>query len=163
MNVITSHLMIRTASGKYVPAPKLDVLQVAAQYMVRDIGGVPLETPRATQNFLVATLAPREAEVFCMITLDNRHRVIRFHELFNGTIDGASVHPREVVKACLADNCAAVILAHNHPSGIPEPSQADEMITYRLRDALGLVDVRVLDHIIVGGTKCVSFAERGLI
>ncbi|HEV2700046.1 MAG TPA: JAB domain-containing protein, partial [Steroidobacteraceae bacterium] len=94
---------------------------------------------------------------------DTRHRLIAFEELFRGTIDGASVHPREVVRQTLARNSAAVILAHNHPSGVAEPSQADELITQRLRDALALVDVRVLYHLIVGGDRCMSFAERGLL
>ena len=103
-----------------------------------------------------------EHERFCAIWLDNRHRVIRFDELSRGTIDGASVYPREVVKAALSVNAAACIFAHNHPSGISEPSQADERITRRLRDALALVDIRVLDHIVIGQTS-VSFAERGLL
>ena len=125
--------------------------------------GPALESPQATQAFLVAQLRDRPYEVFCCLHLDNRHRLIAFDELFRGTIDGASVHPREVVRQALARNAAAVILAHNHPSGVAEPSQADELITQRLRDALGLVDIRVLDHLIVGDTRCVSFAERGLI
>jgi DNA repair protein RadC len=101
--------------------------------------------------------------VFCALFLDNRHRLIACDELFRGTIDGASVHPREVVRQALARNAAAVILAHNHPSGIAEPSQADELITLRLKDALGLVDIRVLDHLIVGDSRCVSLAERGVL
>ena len=125
--------------------------------------GPALANPRATREFLRARLRDRDHEVFCCLFLDNRHRVICFDEVFRGTIDGASVHPREVVKLALARNAAAVILAHNHPSGIAEPSQADELITGRLREALALVDIRVLDHIVVGDGACVSFAERGLI
>ncbi|HWJ05484.1 MAG TPA: DNA repair protein RadC [Steroidobacteraceae bacterium] len=125
--------------------------------------GPPLANPRATREFLRARLRDRDHEVFCCLFLDNRHRVIAFDEVFRGTIDGASVHPRDVVKLALARNAAAVILAHNHPSGVAEPSQADEMITGRLRDALALVDIRVLDHIVVGDGACVSFAERGLL
>ena len=125
--------------------------------------GPALSNPRATREFLRAQLRDRDHEVFCCLFLDNRHRVIAFDEIFRGTIDGASVHPRDVVKLALARNAAAVILAHNHPSGIAEPSQADEMITGRLRDALALVDIRVLDHIVVGDGACVSFAERGLL
>ena len=102
-------------------------------------------------------------EVFCCVYLDSRHRFLGFEELFRGTIDGASVHPREVVKRALSRNAAAIILAHNHPSGIPEPSQADEFITRRLKDALGLVDIRLLDHLIVGDSGCESLAERGLL
>jgi DNA repair protein RadC len=108
-------------------------------------------------------LATREFETFCLIYLDNRHRLIACEDLFRGTIDGASVHPREVVKEALRHNAAAVILAHNHPSGVAEPSHADELITRRLREALQLVDIRVLDHLIVAGGETVSFAERGLI
>jgi DNA repair protein RadC len=125
--------------------------------------GPPLANPRATRDYLRARLRDRDHEVFCCLFLDNRHRVIAFDEVFRGTIDGASVHPRDVVKLALGRNAAAVILAHNHPSGIAEPSQADEMITGRLRDALALVDIRVLDHIVVGDGTCVSFAERGLL
>ena len=95
--------------------------------------------------------------------LDGRHRVIEYVELFRGTIDGASVHPREVVKLALAKNAAALVLAHPHPSGVAEPSQADEILTRRLRDALQLVDIRVLDHIVVAGGAAVSFAELGLL
>jgi DNA repair protein RadC len=125
--------------------------------------GPALSNPRATREFLRAQLRDRDHEVFCCLFLDNRHRVLCFEEVFRGTIDGASVHPREVVKLALARNAAGVILAHNHPSGIAEPSQADELITCRLRDALALVDIRVLDHVVVGDGSCVSFAERGLI
>ena len=125
--------------------------------------GPPLANPMATRDYLRAQLRDRDHEVFCCLFLDNRHRVLAFDEVFRGTIDGASVHPRDVVKLALARNAAAVILAHNHPSGVAEPSQADEMITGRLRDALALVDIRVLDHIVVGDAVCVSFAERGLI
>ena len=114
-------------------------------------------------DFLIARLRDREHEVFCCLFLDSRHRLISFEELFRGTVDGASVHPREVVKQALARNATAVILAHNHPSGIAEPSQADEIITTRLRDALALVDIRVLDHLIVGDGTCASLAERGIV
>jgi DNA repair protein RadC len=125
--------------------------------------GPALESPRATRTFLVAQLRDLPYEVFCCLHLDNRHRLIAFDELFRGTIDGASVHPREVVRQALYRNAAAVILAHNHPSGVAEPSHADELITLRLRDALGLVDIRVLDHLIVGDSRCVSLAERGVL
>jgi DNA repair protein RadC len=122
-----------------------------------------LSNPRATREFLRMRLRDRPYEVFCCVYLDNRNRVIGFEELFRGTIDGASVHPREVVKEALARNAAAVILAHNHPSGIAEPSQADELITRRLKEALGLLDIRVLDHLVIGDSGCESFAERGLL
>ena len=147
---------------------KYAVLQAALELSRRHYAelmqaGPALANPRATRDFLRARLRDRDHEVFCCLFLDNRHRVIAFDEVFRGTIDGASVHPREVVKLALTRNAAAVILAHNHPSGIAEPSQADELITGRLRDALALVDIRVLDHIVVGDSACVSFAERGLL
>ncbi|HEX4025075.1 MAG TPA: DNA repair protein RadC [Steroidobacteraceae bacterium] len=125
--------------------------------------GPALDSPQTTRQFLRAQLRDSPHEVFCCLHLDNRHRLIAFDELFRGTIDGASVHPREVVKQALARNAAAVILAHNHPSGVAEPSQADQLITQRLRDALQLVDIRVLDHLIVADNGCLSFAERGLL
>ena len=122
-----------------------------------------LESPAATRRYLAIRFSDLEHEVFCVLFLDNRHRVIACEDLFRGTIDGASVHPREVVKQALAHNAAAVILAHNHPSGVAEPSQADELITARLKDALALVDIRVLDHLIVAAGKVASLAERGLL
>lgn len=122
-----------------------------------------LNSPDRTRDFLKARLRAHTREVFACLFLDNRHRVISFEELFGGTIDGASVHPREVVRRVLFHNAAAVIFAHNHPSGVAEPSHADRAITTRLRDALGLVDVRVLDHFVVGDAEVVSFAERGLL
>jgi DNA repair protein RadC len=125
--------------------------------------GPSLSSPRATRDFLVAKLRDLEHEVFCCLYLDKRHRLIHFEELFRGTIDGASVHPREIVKLALKRNAAAIIIAHNHPSGIAEPSQADELITQRVKEALGLVDIRLLDHIVVGDGVSVSLAERGLV
>ncbi|MGE0116031.1 MAG: DNA repair protein RadC [Steroidobacteraceae bacterium] len=125
--------------------------------------GPALLNPQATRNYLHMRLRDLPHEVFCCLYLDNRHRVIAFEELFRGTLDGANVHPREVVKRALAHNAAALILAHNHPSGVAEPSHADELITRRLKEALNLVDIRVLDHLIVGDSHCESFAERGLL
>jgi len=115
------------------------------------------------RHFVTLKLGDRQAEVFAAMFLNNRHSVIEFREMFFGTIDGTSVYPREVVKAALEVNAAAVIFAHNHPSGIAEPSNADILITERLTKALGLIDIRVLDHFVVGGTTVTSFAERGLI
>ncbi len=125
--------------------------------------GTALTNPSMSRDYLYSRLATYEYEVFAALFLDNRHRVIAFEEMFKGTIDGATVHPREVVKAALGYNAAAVIFAHNHPSGIAEPSQADQNITQRLKEALAMVDIRVLDHFIIGDDECVSFAERGLI
>jgi len=129
----------------------------------RHAPGSNLTSPTGTTDYLRVKFADYKNEVFCAIFLDNRHRVLRFDEMFQGTIDGASVYPRIVVQRALEINAAAVIFAHNHPSGIAEPSNADEQITRRLKDALALVDVRVLDHIVVGITETVSFAERGLL
>jgi DNA repair protein RadC len=122
-----------------------------------------LENPDVTREFLASRLRHLPYEVFACLFLDNRHRVIDFEEMFHGTIDGASVHPREIVRRALHHNAAAIIFAHNHPSGIAEPSRADVQLTRRLVDALTLVDVRVLDHFVVGDGNGVSFAERGLI
>ena len=139
-------------------------LELARRHYAEALRAGPLlDSPRATRDFLIARLRDSPHELFCCLHLDNRHRLIAFDELFRGTIDGASVHPREVVKEVLARNAAAVILSHNHPSGVAEPSQADELITQRLREALALIDVRVLDHLIVAGGDVTSLAERGLI
>ena len=125
--------------------------------------GAEMSSPTMVRNFLILKLGDRDAESFCVLFLDNRHRVIEFREMFQGTIDGAGVYPREVVKTALQLNSAAVILAHNHPSGVAEPSVADEMITKRLQSALALVDIRTLDHCIVAGGEVVSLAERGIL
>jgi len=140
------------------------VMELARRYFREELDrGDAITSPSATRRFLSARLRDLPHEVFCCLHLDTRHRVIGFEELFRGTIDGASVHPREVVKRTLALNAAAVVFAHNHPSGVAEPSDADRRLTRRLVDALSLVDVRVLDHFVVGDGEAVSFAERGLI
>jgi len=125
--------------------------------------GEAIRSPADTETFLRARLRDRPHEVFCCLFLDNRHRVLGFDELFRGTIDGTSVYPREVVKQALSVNAAAVILAHNHPSGVAEPSQADERITRRIRAALELVDIRLLDHLIIGDGASTSLASRGML
>ena len=122
-----------------------------------------LSNPRDSGDYLRARLRHLPYEVFGCLFLDNRHRVLAFEELFRGTVDGASVHPREVVRACLQHNASAVIFAHNHPSGVAEPSAADRAITHDLRDALQLVGVRVLDHLVIGSGEPVSMAARGLL
>ena len=141
-------------------------LQAGLEMARRHLGealerGKPLTDPAATRKYLLAKLRDMPHEVFSCLYLDNRHRVIAFEELFRGTIDGASVPPREVVRASLKHNAAALIFAHNHPSGVAEPSDADRRLTRRLSDALALVDIRVLDHFVVGDGEVVSFAERG--
>ena len=125
--------------------------------------GCALTSPGAVRDFLRVLLADREHEVFVCVWLDAQHRVISWEEIFRGTLTQTSVYPREIVKAALKANAAAVIFAHPHPSGVAQPSQADELLTRNLKDALSLVDVKVLDHFIVAGHASISFAERGLI
>ena len=120
-----------------------------------------LESPQAVRDYLKARLRHEPHEVFACLFLDSKHRVLAFEVLFHGSIDGASVYPRQVVKRALAHNAAALILTHNHPSGVTEPSQADRLLTKRLQEALALIDVRVLDHFIVGDGEPLSLAERG--
>ncbi|PSJ42782.1 hypothetical protein C7I36_08940 [Zobellella taiwanensis] len=120
-----------------------------------------LTSPELTRQYLQARLRDAPREVFALLLLDNQHRVIKFHELFFGTLDAAAVYPREIVALALKLGAAAVILVHNHPSGVAEPSRADRMITERIQAALGLLDIRVLDHLVVGDGETVSFAERG--
>jgi DNA repair protein RadC len=140
------------------------VTEMARRHLAEELErGEAMSDPGRVRRFLSARLRDLPHEVFACLYLDNRHRVIQYEELFRGTIDGASVPPREVVKAALGRNAAAVIFAHNHPSGVAEPSDADQRITRRLRDALSLVDIRVLDHFVVGDGMAVSFAERGLL
>lgn len=153
--------------GNYVfkaPVDEETLLAVASQIREqRFFRERTIHSPSDTRDFLIAKLALREREVFAVIFLDTRHGVLAFEELFSGTIDAAEVHPREIVRRALHHNAAAVILAHNHPSGVTDPSTADCAITRRLRDALALVGVRVLDHVVVGGNSAASFAEKGLL
>jgi DNA repair protein RadC len=125
--------------------------------------GAALTSPANVKDLCTLRMGALEHEVFEVIFLDNRHRVIEFEEMFRGTINTANVHPREVVKRALALNAAAVILAHNHPSGMTDPSDADRRITRQMKEALDLVEIRVLDHVIVGGASSMSFAEAGMI
>lgn len=140
------------------------ILELARRHLGETVRrGDAISSPEDTCRFLVSRLRDYPYEVFACLFLDNRHRVIELVEMFRGTINGASVHPREVVRAALHHNAAAVILCHNHPSGDAEPSQADLKITQRLTEALTLIDVRVLDHIVIGDGNTVSFAERALL
>lgn len=123
--------------------------------------GIALNNPETVRSWLRTELRDRSQEVFCCLFLDSRHRLIRFEELFKGGLDSAEVHPRIVLQQCLRHRAAAVLLAHNHPSGHPEPSAADHALTQRLKQALALIDVRVLDHFIVAGNRITSFAEQG--
>jgi DNA repair protein RadC len=138
------------------------VLELAKRHLGEALQrGDMLNNPELTRGYLSARLRDYDYEVFACLFLDVRHRVISYEELFRGTIDGASVYPREVVRRALEQNAAAVVLAHNHPSGVAEPSDADRRITRRLQDALGLVDIRIVDHMVIGDRTAVSFAERG--
>lgn len=146
------------------PVSADEIIEMAMSIMrSRFRRGSSISSPEAMRQFLQLQLSPLDHEVFCAVYLDNRHRVLAFEQIFRGTIDGASIHPREVVKLALSYGAAASVLVHNHPSGIAEPSHADRAITIRLRDALALVDVRVLDHVVISGGESVSFAERGLL
>ena len=127
------------------------------------IGAVALTSPGVVRDYLRLALAERQHEVFVCIWLDAQHRVLKVQEAFSGTLTQTSVYPREIVKSALAHNAASVIFAHNHPSGVAQPSQADELLTRSLKEALSLVDVKVLDHFVVGGNHALSFAERGLL
>ncbi len=141
-----------------------EIIGAARELMNAKVRGrTSMTSPKLVKDFLSLKLGTLEYEMFCLLLLDKRHRLIEYVELFRGTIDGASVHPREIVKLALAKNAAAVVLAHPHPSGVAEPSQADELITQRVKEALALVDIRVLDHLIVAAGDVLSFAERGLI
>lgn len=137
-----------------------EAITITATFMNR---GPALTNPRAVIDFLSLRMRGLDYEIFTVIYVDNRHRVIKVEDLFRGTLDGSSVHTREVVKNTLLNSAAAVLFAHNHPSGVAEPSHADELITARLKDALSLIDVRVLDHIIIGNPGTFSFSENGLI
>lgn len=139
-------------------------IELARRYqLVRLRRLVRIDNPRVAEDYLQLRLSHLGHEVFVCLFLDNQHGLIDVEEVSRGTIDGASVYPREVVKRCLSMNAAAVIFAHNHPSGIAEPSQADQRLTKRLQQALSMVDIRVLDHLVVGDGATVSFAERGLL
>lgn len=141
-----------------------DLLTIANQIAHQKLAkGVAITDKHLVHKALQTLLQSKEHEVFAMLFLDNQHRILKYEELFRGTISSASVYPREVVKRALAFNAAALILVHNHPSGHPEPSRADIEITQRLQSALTLVDTRLLDHLVVGSEGSVSLAERGLL
>jgi DNA repair protein RadC len=160
----TNSLFTLDFAGRPVLASADQIIAAARRHIAHRVRrGASMTSPVAVRDFLRLRLGTREFETFCCLFLDNRHRLIEFVELFRGTIDGASVHPREVAKEALARNAAAVIFVHPHPSGVAEPSAADELITRRLRDTMDLVGVRVLDHLVIAGDEVVSFAEAGLI
>lgn len=160
---IEAKLYVREKT-RYAPADAEQVLAAAQQIVdARMIRGTSFKDPSVACEFFRNKLGHLEREVFAAVMLDTRHRLIEFVELFRGTIDGAEVHPREVVRAALRFNAAAVLVAHNHPSGDVEPSAADRAVTGRLKQALALVDVRLLDHVIVGGRQAQSMAAKGWV
>lgn len=157
-------LMVRDGQGDYRPATPDQILEAARQVVDQKMPcGAEFSSPVAVKEYLRAKLAGFEHEVFSVLLLDAQHRLIAYVEMFRGTIDCAAVYPREMVKEVLRHNAAGVLLAHNHPSGSPEPSACDKAVTQRLKDALALVGVRVLDHIIVAGARTASFVELGLL
>lgn len=140
------------------------VCKLAAEYFMEDIiREGPLQSPQDTEQFLLAHFYGAKTEQFAALFLDTRHRVIKAETLFHGTIDGATVYPRVLAQKSLENNAAAVIIAHNHPSGIAEPSLADQAITRRIKDSLALLDIRLLDHFVVAGGVAISMAQKGLI
>lgn len=157
-------LLVQDDQGRYLPATAEQILEEARRVIdLKTQRGEAFTSPELVKEYLITKLAGFEHEVFAALFLDAKHQLIQYVEMFRGSIDSASVYPRELVKEALHHNAAAVIFAHNHPSGNPEPSQADKTLTQRLKEALMLVEVRSLDHIVVGGRQTVSFAERGLI
>ncbi|PIE83551.1 MAG: hypothetical protein CSA09_01510 [Candidatus Contendobacter odensis] len=140
------------------------VLELARRYLEDTLQrGDVIQSAEDTRHYVMARMRHHPHEVFACLFLDNKHRVIQYEELFFGTIDSSAVHPRQIIKRALYHNAAAAIVAHNHPSGIAEPSQSDEMITRRLKEALALIDVRLLDHLVIGDGYSVSLAERGIL
>ena len=162
------NLVRDSAAGWYIANTAVltdeEILAAAEEILARRLfcDGYVIDGIESVRKYLKIKLALQQAEVFAVVFLNIRHRVLAYEEMFHGTIDGTSVHPREVVRRCLHHNAAAVIIAHNHPSGTSEPSQADQSITLRLKGALALIDVRMLDHFVVGETMY-SFAEHGLL
>ena len=162
--IASDALLVRDIDGQYRPACADEVLQQARRVLSQQVQrGATMSSPQVVKDYLRLEIGVLEHEVFCVLFLDAQHRVIELKQMFRGTVTQTSVYPREVVKAALACNAAAVVLAHNHPSGSAEPSRADEFLTQTLRQSLSLVDARVLDHFIVAGSVLVSFAERGLL
>lgn len=154
---------IREQGGSYRPATEDEILETALAIInARFTKGVAISDPKQAHEFLKLELAHEEHELFAVLWLDNRHRILAFETLFRGTIDSASVYPREIVKSALAHNAGACILCHNHPSGLTEPSMADRQITDKVKSALELVGVRTIDHVLVGESTY-SFAEHGMM
>lgn len=160
----TVQLYLRDTAGSYIPADSDAIIAEANRRLASKFRrGTPLTSPELAKEVLKIRMARFEREVFAVVFLDNQHRLLAHSELFHGTLDGAAVYPREVVREALKLNAAAVIFAHNHPSGVAEPSEADQAITRSLKSALGLLDIRVLDHFVVVAEEVFSFAEHGMI
>ncbi|NJN46006.1 MAG: DNA repair protein RadC [Candidatus Competibacteraceae bacterium] len=156
-------LEVRDDEGHYRRATREEIIEAALEEINAQFAqGTLIHSVKDTQQFLQLRMARLEHELFAVLWLDNRHRVIAFEELFRGTIDGAAVYPREILKSALQHNAAACILCHNHPSGMADPSEADKRITEKIKTALSMIEVRTLDHIVVGERTC-SFAELGLM
>lgn len=155
-------LFVRSGRSRYSPASPEQIVEAARRVIDQRVPvGTAFKDPEVARTFFHDKLAGLEREVFAVVMLDTRHRLIEYVELFFGTIDGAEVHPREVAKCALRLNAAAVIVSHNHPSGEVEPSAADRAVTARLKQALAILDVRLLDHVIVGGGTTLSMAKQG--
>ena len=163
-SVVEGPLYVRDGKRRYQQASTEDIIAAARRVVESRLKrGASFLDPATARDHFRERLAGYEREVFAVVFLDTRHRLIKYDEMFHGTIDGAEVHPREVVRAALHHNASAVIVAHNHPSGNVEPSAADRAVTARLKQALSLVDIRLLDHIIVGGTNDASMANAGML
>ena len=159
-------LLLKLARKLYARQSRLfdAAAECAKRAALEELGGQDcFSSPQVVRDYLHWHLGGREYEAFVMLTLDSQNRLLRVHECFRGTLAQTSVYPREIVKRVLEDNAAAAIFAHNHPSGVAEPSRADELLTQALKQALALIDVRVLDHFVVAGSRTVSFSERGLL
>ena len=157
-------LLVQDSAGQYRPANASELLVAAQRLLAAQVRGSDvMSSPEVVKDFLRTRLGQLPHEVFAVVHLDSQHRVIDYVEMFRGTVNQTSVYPREVVKEALARNSAALLLVHGHPSGVAEPSRADEAITQALKTALALVDVRVLDHLIVAGSTVLSMAEQGLL
>jgi DNA repair protein RadC len=158
------NLFIHGANGASEPATTEQILAAGRQILAHRVRrGASLSSPQKVREYLTMRLGHLDHEVFGVLLADQRHRVIEYVELFRGTIDGASVYPREIVKLAIEKGAAACVLLHNHPSGVKDQSHADELITKRIVSALALIDVRVLDHLIFAGDSVLSFAESGLL
>lgn len=163
--MMNQEFCIKQPNGRYRSATPNEIMEAASNYAARQFSmiGQQISSPTETEKYLKGIYKGLQREKFGVLYLDNRHRIIAFEFPFSGTVDGTSVYPREIVKRVLELNASAIILSHNHPTGVPEPSHADERITRRIKSALELIDVRLLDHLVIGADNCTSLAVRGLL